>query len=237
MHAGQQPNETYPYVRKERLRPDTSSQPLLNNPCLTDEFADAIFCDTTLSIEVRVQDIIDRLSWEEKVDIVGDQMQPNIPSLGLNNYSWWNEASTGVATSDSDDTPTTKFAFPITTGMSFNRSLWHTTGTHIGREARALMNDGKLFSTFWAPVVNLAREPRWGRNIEVPSEDPYQSSQYAVEFVTGFQEAPEDPDHVQASACCKHFIANEMEDTTEVAQHNDRNHVDSAVSQQDLMDS
>ncbi|GMH87461.1 hypothetical protein TrVE_jg11584 [Triparma verrucosa] len=211
--------------------------PLLNNPCLTEEFSGAKFCDSSLSDEARVQDIIDRLSWEEKVDLVGDQMQPSIPSIGLNNYSWWNEASTGVATSDEANIATTKFAFPITTGMSFNRTLWHATGTHIGREARALMNDGKLFSTFWAPVVNLAREPRWGRNIEVPSEDPYQSGEYAVQFVQGFQEAPEDPDHVQASACCKHFIANEMEDSSEVGYHDDRNHVDSQITQQDLMDS
>jgi beta-glucosidase-like glycosyl hydrolase len=84
---------------------------------------------------------------------------------------WWEEASSGVSTHDS---PTTKFAFPITTGMSFNRTMWQVTGRQIGKEARALMNAGKAGSTFWAPVINLAREPRWGRNIEVPSEDPYQ---------------------------------------------------------------
>jgi beta-D-xylosidase 4 len=60
---------------------------------------------------------------------------------------------------------TTKFAFPITTGMSFNRTLWKVTGAQIGREARAMMNAGNGFSSFWAPVINLAREPRWGRNI------------------------------------------------------------------------
>jgi hypothetical protein len=60
----------------------------------------------------------------------------------------------------------TNFPFPITTGMSFNRSLWQNTGAQIGRESRAFMNEGNAFSTFWAPVINLAREPRWGRNIE-----------------------------------------------------------------------
>lgn len=64
------------------------------------------------------------------------------------------------------NTSTTKFAFPITTGMSFNRTLWQLTGRQIGREARAMMNVGTAYSTFWAPVINLAREPRWGRNIE-----------------------------------------------------------------------
>ena len=213
--------------------------------------------------------------------IVGDQVQPAINSIGIPAYTWWNEASTGVASDD--NAVTTKFAFPITTGMSFNRTLWKETGAQIGREARALMNAGKAYSTFWAPVVNLAREPRWGRNIEVPSEDPFQSGEYATAFVKGFQESPDDPYHVQASACCKHFIGNEMEDSTEVSclrfqsadsvvsvgvcggiygymlvcmavyihthsptppfthaqvgQHDDRNHVDTAITMQDLFDS
>ena len=72
------------------------------------------------------------------------------------------QASSGV----SNNHQTTKFAFPITTGMAFNRTLWQLTGRQIGHEARALMNAGKGLSTFWAPVINLAREPRWGRNIE-----------------------------------------------------------------------
>jgi beta-glucosidase-like glycosyl hydrolase len=87
---------------------------------------------------------------------------PDIKSLGLNGYNWWEEASTGV----SNGHATTKFAFPITIGMSFNRTLWQLTGRQIGHEARALMNAGLAGSTYWAPVVNLAREPRWGRNIE-----------------------------------------------------------------------
>ena len=93
-----------------------------------------------------------------------------------------------------------KFAFPITTGMSFNRTLWQVTGRQIGHEARALMNAGQAGSTYWAPVINLAREPRWGRNIEVPGEDPYHTGEYAEYFVKGFEQAPEDPDHIQASA-------------------------------------
>ena len=61
--------------------------------------------------------------------------------------------------------------------MSFNKTMWHSVGHAIGHEARALMNAGLAQSTYWAPVVNLAREPRWGRNIEVPGEDPYQSGE------------------------------------------------------------
>ena len=41
--------------------------------------------------------------------------------------------------------------------MSFNRTLWKLTGAQIGREARAMMNSGNGFSTFWAPVINLGK--------------------------------------------------------------------------------
>ena len=60
--------------------------------------------------------------------------------------------------------------------MSFNRTLWQLTGRQIGHEARSLMNAGQAGSTYWAPVINLAREPRWGRNIEgqcVPPAGPF----------------------------------------------------------------
>ena len=84
--------------------------------------------------------------------------------------SWWSEATHGVASARQDQrTPyATNYAFPITTAMSFNRTLWSKTGEHIGREARAFMNVGNAYSTYWAPVINLARDPRWGRNIETP---------------------------------------------------------------------
>jgi beta-glucosidase-like glycosyl hydrolase len=122
--------------------------------------------------------------------------------------------------------------------MSFNRTLWTLTGRQIGREARAMMNVGTAYSTFWAPVINLAREPRWGRNIETPGEDPYLTSQYAIQFTKGMQEAPDDPYHIQASACCKHFVANSMEGTTEKdGERETRMEVNSNVTQQDLIDS
>jgi beta-glucosidase-like glycosyl hydrolase len=100
-----------------------------------------------------------------------------------------------------------------------------------------MMNAGNGYSTFWAPVVNLAREPRWGRNIEVPGEDPYLSSEYAINYVKGMEQAPEDPYHVQASACCKHFVANEMEHSTVDGVTWTRHNFDEKISMQDLVDS
>jgi beta-glucosidase-like glycosyl hydrolase len=120
------------------------------------------WCDPSVSIDDRVADMVGRMTLEEKISQLDTGGAP-INSLGLSTYNWWSEASTGVASGR--DTATTKFAFPITTGMAFNRTLWQMTGRQIGREARAMMNAGNGFSTFWAPVINLAREPRWGRNI------------------------------------------------------------------------
>ena len=124
---------------------------MMVNPCLnkTSPFAAMKWCDYTQPIDDRVNDMVSRMSLQEKIPNL-DNGAPGIPSLGLNGYDWWSEASTGVASGR--DTQTTKFAFPITTGMSFNRSLWQLTGRQIGREARAMMNAGNGYSTFWAPV-------------------------------------------------------------------------------------
>jgi len=86
-------------------------------------------------------------------------------------------------------------------------------------------------------VINLAREPRWGRNVETPGEDTYLSGEYATSFVQGFERNPADKDHIQASACCKHYAANSMDSSTVAGTHWDRNHFDANVSQQDLLDS
>ena len=85
------------------------------------------------------------------------------PSSNLTLYNWWSESTDGVAGTGSR--PRSQFAMPITTAQSFNRSLWVATGAQIGRESMALDNMGEAFSTYWAPVVNLARTPKWGRNL------------------------------------------------------------------------
>lgn len=159
--------------------------PELVNPCFKTPFKEMPFCDVRLPLEARVSDAVGRMSVAEKISALGTST-PAIPSLNLPAYNWWSEATSGVATVR--DTKTTKFPFPITTGMSFNRSLWKQLGGQIGREARAAMNAGNAYSTYWTPVVNLARdprmqevdprvrvggglnaeEPRWGRNIETP---------------------------------------------------------------------
>ena len=206
-----------------------------NNPCVDTAapYHKQPWCDASLSIDERITDMLGRMSLDEKIPNL-NTAGVEIKSLGLSAYNWWEEASSGV----SGGKQTTKFAYPITTGMSFNRTLWRLTGRQIGHEARALMNAGQAGSSFWAPVINLAREPRWGRNIEVPGEDPYLVGEYALAFVTGMERAPEDGGaHIQASACCKHYAANSMEHATEGGQTHTRHDFSATISRRDLVDS
>eukprot|EP00729_Bicosta_minor_P007402 gene7402-837_t len=188
----------------------------LYNPC-TDASSNQShlpWCDPTRSIDDRVADMVSRMTLEEKIANL-DTEAPATPSLSLAPYNWWSEATHGLShVNNSAPTPgSTNFAFPITTAASFNRSLWP-----IATEARAFMNVGHAYSTYWAPVINLAREPRWGRNLESAGEDPYLSGE-------------------SASACCKHYVANSMEDTRDVNIHHTRYSADPNITMQDMVDS
>ena len=130
----------------------------LVNPCLdaTQPYAKQPWCNASLDINTRAADMVSRMDLKtEKIPNLNTGGAP-IKSLGLPSYNWWEEASSGVSVNAPRGT--TKFAYPITTGMSFNRTLWQLTGRQIGHEARALMNAGAAGSTYWAPVINLARE-------------------------------------------------------------------------------
>jgi beta-glucosidase-like glycosyl hydrolase len=95
------------------------------------------------------------------------------------------------------------------------------------------MNAGNAFSTFWAPVVNIARDPRWGRIAETPGEDPFLSGEYAASFVQGMERSEADSSHLLASACCKHYVANDLDRWNGSTRHD----FNAVVSMQDLQDS
>ena len=93
-----------------------------SNPCIdpTSPQSKLPWCDDKLPIDARVKDMVGRIPLKEKLPLLDTGGSP-VPSLGLSSYNWWSEASTGVASGR--NTQTTKFAFPITTGMAFNRTL------------------------------------------------------------------------------------------------------------------
>ncbi|MCL4408137.1 MAG: glycoside hydrolase family 3 protein, partial [Thermotogae bacterium] len=164
------------------------------------------FKGTNESVSKRVEDLVSRMTLEEKVS----QMVSNassIPRLGIPEYNWWNEALHGVAGAG------IATVFPQAIGMaaSFDDKLLYSVATAISNEARAKYNefvrhnDRGIFKglTFWSPNVNIFRDPRWGRGQETYGEDPYLTSIMGVAFVKGIQ--GNDPVYLKAIATPKHF--------------------------------
>ncbi|KAI3757386.1 hypothetical protein L6452_04923 [Arctium lappa] len=203
------------------------------------------FCNITLPISNRAHDVVSRLTLDEKVlQLVNGA--PGIPRLGISAYEWWSEALHGVSRHgkgvrfNGTITASTMFPQVILTAASFDSRLWYRIGQAIGREARAMYNEGQAKGlTFWAPNINVLRDPRWGRGQETPGEDPLVVGDYSVSYVRGiqgdsFEGGKIDPnaDHLQASACCKHFIANDLDNWKTANRYN----FDANITQQDLAD-
>ncbi len=164
--------------------------------------------DTSLTMEQRVNDLVSRLSLEEKVGQMLNEA-PAIPALGIPAYDWWNEALHGVAR-----TPFNVTSFPQAIGMA---ATWDTgslyrMAEYSAREGRAIFNHstqmnttGKRYEglTYWTPNINIFRDPRWGRGQETYGEDPFLTGMLASAFIRGLQ--GDDPSYLMAAACAKHF--------------------------------
>ncbi|GKU94985.1 hypothetical protein SLEP1_g8403 [Rubroshorea leprosula] len=136
--------------------------------------------------------LVSLLTLREKIQQLSNNAS-GVPRLGIPAYEWWSESLHGIARNGPgvsfNGTLGAATIFPqvIVITTSFNRSLWFKIGSAIGVEARAMYNVGQAVLTFWAPNINILREPRWGRGQETPGEDPMVASAYAIEFVRGFQ--------------------------------------------------
>lgn len=193
------------------------------------------FCQVSLPIPQRVNDLIGKLSLQEKVKLLISGAAA-VPRLGIKGYEWWSEALHGV----SNVGPGTKFggdfpgatSFPqvITTASSFNATLWEAIGRVVSDEARAMYNGGVAGLTYWSPNVNIFRDPRWGRGQETPGEDPVLAGKYAASYVRGLQGS--DGDRLKVAASCKHFTAYDLDNWNGV----DRFHFNAKVSKQDIVD-
>ena len=102
----------------------------------------------------------------------------------------------------------------------------------VSTEARAMYNVGLAGLTFWSPNVNVFRDPRWGRGLETPGEDPYLTSAYASSYVKGLQQSEPhaEPDRLKVAACCKHYTAYDLDSWNGIQ----RLTFNAAVSQQGL---
>ena len=176
----------------------------------------------------RAKELVAQMTLEEKVGQTLYQA-PAIPRLGIKAYNWWNEALHGVARAG------TATVFPQAIGMAatFDEDLLEQVGDAVSTEARAKFNmqqksdDTDIYKglTFWAPNVNIFRDPRWGRGHETFGEDPYLTSRLGVRYVMGLQ--GHDENYLKAAACAKHFAVHSGPESV-------RHEFNAEVSEQDL---
>ena len=164
------------------------------------------FHNPDLPLSQRVDDLIQRLTLEEKIgQLMFDAAA--IPRLDVPKYNWWNECLHGVARNGR----ATVFPQAIGLGATFDPDLMHRIGMAIADEARAKFNANRKVGyreryaglTFWSPNVNLFRDPRWGRGQETYGEDPHLISELGVAFVRGLQ--GDDPRYLKTAAMAKHY--------------------------------
>jgi beta-glucosidase len=156
------------------------------------------------SYKERLSDIISLMTVDEKIKQLTNESDA-IPRLGISKYNYWSEALHGLLASGA-----TSFPQAVAMGSTWDPDLIYRVSTAISDEARAYnVYKGKGL-TYWSPTINIARDPRWGRNEESYSEDPYLLSRMGVAFIKGMQ--GNDPYYLKTISTPKHFMANNEEE-------------------------
>jgi beta-glucosidase len=156
------------------------------------------------SYKERLSDLISLMTVDEKIGQLTNQSD-SIPRLGVAKYNYWSEALHGILASGA-----TSFPQAVAMGSTWDPDLVYRVGSSISDEARALNVLRGNGLTYWSPTINIARDPRWGRNEESYSEDPYLLSRMGVAFIKGMQ--GNDPYYLKAVSTPKHFMANNEEE-------------------------
>lgn len=185
-----------------------------------------------MSVETRAyaKKLVSQMTLDEKVS----QMlydSPAIERLGIPAYNWWNEALHGVARAGD----ATIYPQAIGLAATFDKELLGQIADTVSTEGRAKFhqftkkNDRGIYKglTFWAPNVNIFRDPRWGRGHESYGEDPYLTGELGTAYIKGLQ--GDDPEHLKAAACAKHFAVHSGPEA-------DRHSFDAKASRQDMYD-
>ncbi|MFC4035355.1 glycoside hydrolase family 3 C-terminal domain-containing protein [Streptomyces polygonati] len=200
-----------------------------------------VYLNTHYSFAQRAADLVSRMTLAEKVA----QLQTNnalaIPRLGVQQYTYWSEGQHGVNRLGADtaagsqgelDVTATSFPVNFASTMSWDPALTYQETTAISDEARGFL-DKSLWGTgqnnigpsaadygdltYWAPTVNMDRDPRWGRTNESFGEDTYLASAMADAFVDGYQGEtitgrPTSP-YLKVAATAKHYALNNDENS------------------------
>ena len=193
------------------------------------ENAPPAYLNTNLPPEVRAKDLVSRMTLDEKASQLVNGARA-IPRLNVPAYNWWSEALHGVINSD-----VTEFPEPIGLGATFDVPGIYAMATDIGIEGRIkYVQDLRAKHVgimggldFWAPNLNIFRDPRWGRGQETYGEDPFLTGQMGVAFVTGLQ--GDNSKYYRAIATPKHFDVHSGPEPT-------RHFADVDVSKHDEMD-
>lgn len=164
------------------------------------------FQNPYLPLEERIDDLISRLSLEEKASLMLYN-SPSIDRLNIPAYNWWNECLHGVARAGR----ATVFPQAIGLAAAFDDLLMKDIGTAVSDEARAKFNIAMkkgnraqyVGLTFWTPNINIYRDPRWGRGQETYGEDPYLTGKLGSAYVKGLQ--GDHPKYLKVTACAKHY--------------------------------
>ena len=164
------------------------------------------FKNPDLSTEQRVNDLVSRMTIDEKISQLMDS-SPAIERLGVPEYNWWNESLHGVARAGY----ATVFPQSISIASSWDRQLIFDVANAISDEARAKHHEylrrgqhGMYQGlTFWSPNINIFRDPRWGRGHETYGEDPFLTSQLGLKYVNGLQGT--DEKYFKVIATAKHY--------------------------------
>jgi beta-glucosidase len=190
-----------------------------------------LYLNTSASFEDRVDDLISRMTLKEKVSQMLNEC-PGIPRLGIPAYNYWSEGLHGVV----GNGRATVFPQAIGMAATWDPALVKKVGTAISEEGRAkyhaaLKRQGYTVQTqgltFWAPNINIFRDPRWGRGQETYGEDPFLTGEMGVAYVRGMQ--GDDPKYLKTAACAKHFAVHS-------GPEKDRHVFDAQVSLRDLYD-
>ena len=167
-------------------------------------FKERIIGDLSLPISERVKNLIAQMTLEEKVAQLSNEAD-SIPRLNLPSYNYWNECLHGVARAG----VSTVFPQAINLASTWDTLLVKKVASAISTEARIKYLEIGKGLTYWSPTINMARDPRWGRNEETYGEDPYLTSRLGIAFVKGLQ--GDHPDYLKTVATVKHFVANNQE--------------------------
>jgi beta-glucosidase len=177
-----------------------------------DSNSPALYPDVSQPVDQRVADLISRLTLEEKAALL-NHVGPTVEKFNIR-ADQWNQCLNGVQW----DRPTTLFPSCLAMSATWDTNLVHETATILSDEARAIYNGWHLDPNapgqhkgliYRDPVINIERNPYWGRNHESWGEDPFLTGRMAVSYVQGLQ--GDDPRYLKIAATLKHFAVNNVE--------------------------